>query len=950
MQDPLRILPEADSAIHGFARDNGFTVIIAATNLVFRDLYEKAASDRSIRKLLVIDRAPVRRQAAAPGTQAPAPLYPDLLDAVLPSARIHLDLQQFLRDRTGDPNWPADVNTPRYSRLLIRYLPGVLRAHQNLRNADSSRFTDNDLKTIIAFAALDSAEAAFKRPDAKTYWRIGLMGHEVLQELDPVAPEITHTIREELSHAPAPFCWLSGKDIAAVLKAFYLSVILSQHFDYWDLLLVNLDPSLAGFNRISPKILSEAAPELIEMDVDQAAHDLQAAENSLSVENLKLLLLKSFDVRKPETAAKLIEKEQYSNLFRSLALFMMLHDLLSGAPDSQAQEKISGKLFEAIESPRPPFADRRACQAWNQLKRAYRLMTDILEIESKLTAFEKQLAVSSTDKLTFEQFWQAWNRDRLNRLEYYLSDLERLVTSADLLPRPEIELPALFGNTLVEIREKIRKYSAGLLARIDSVNSRFQHLMAARYTEWIKGDAEVRFTAHFIDRCLKPHWDPQSQPAVLLIFDGMRYDIWDEMLRPMLETRMAVAAEYPASSILPSETHFTRKAISAGTFPDAFDSREGEDKLLQRALEKNFGITDPVKVVESDGGGVGETVHYRTGKLDVYIFELCDKELHKIAVKTLSDGRRIPTRPLSFVYQQHIKNILDTEVMSVIRSLKPGTRVFITADHGFTRVGREPVWFDEADLNEPMDCRYLYTFLKVPFDRAHLKPEFRKNVIAFTPAQLRMPASETVIKKKTGQEIKKTFESIVFPKTGFSFSRKGSPYNPDAYSHGGISLQEMLIPMAVLEVKPKEEGVIALEPISGLTETVENETLEFRLQIKRMDTTTLKGGDIRVDVSAFLRKKDGQSTLPDQVLYVPASGAEVLYRVTPQAADADPDELREGVMKRVLTLSVRYREGHRSVQKTATHVFTVQLNPEKLVRRVPTHLGKILGLTPKGMR
>ncbi len=950
VQDPLRILPEADGALHGFARDNGYTVIMAATNLVFRDLYEKASADRSIRKLLVIDRAPVRRQAAAPGTQAPAPLYPDLLDAVPPAARIRLDLQEFLKDRTGDPNWPAEVNTPKYSRLLLCYLPGVLRAHQNLRNADPGRFTDNDLKAIIAFAALDVADAAFKQPDAKLYWRIGLMGHEVLQDLDPVAPEITRMIREELSQAPAPFCWLSGQNITAVLKALYLAVILSQHFDYWDLLLVNLDPSLAGLNRIDAGILSKTAPELIEMDVDQAAHDLQAAENSLSVENLKLLLQKSIDVSKAENAAKLIEKEHYSNLFRSLALLMMIKDLLSGAPDMKAQEAVYNMLFAEPESAHPYFADRLACQAWNQLKRTYRLTTDILEIESGLTKFEKDLSVLSTGKLTFEQFWQAWNRDRLNRLEYYLSDLERLVTSADLLPRLDNELPTLFGNTLIDIRSKIRQHGEGILSRIDAVNKRFQQLVAARYPEWIRTDADVRLTAQFIDRCLKPHWDPHSQAAVLFIFDGMRYDIWEEMLRPMLETRMSLIAEYSGASILPSETHFTRKAISAGDFPDAFDSRAAEDKLLHKALEKSFGITDPVEVIDPDGGGVGETVHYRTGKLDVYIFELCDKELHKVAVKTTSDGKTIPTRPLAFIYRQHIKNILDTEVMAIVRSLAAGTKVFITADHGFTRVGRKPGWFEETDLNEPMDCRYLYAFLKIPFDRARVKPEFRKSVIAFTPAQLRMPASDTVIKKKAGKVISKTFESIVFPQTGFSFSRKGSPYNPDAFSHGGISLGEMMIPMAVLEVKPKEEGLITLDAISGPSEGVENETLEFRLKINRIGTPAMKAGDIRADVSAFLRKKDGQSALPDQVLYVPASGVDVMYRVKPETDDADPDELREGIMKRVLTVTVRYREGHRSVQKTATHAFTVQLNPEKLVRRVPTHLGKILGLTPKGLR
>jgi hypothetical protein len=453
-----------------------------------------------------------------------------------------------------------------------------------------------------------------------------------------------------------------------------------------------------------------------------------------------------------------------------------------------------------------------------------------------------------------------------------------------------------------------------------------------------------------LERCLKPHWDPQSQLAVLLIFDGLRYDIWDEMLRPMLETRLTTLAEYPAASILPTETHFTRKAISAGTFPDAFNSREGENKLLQRGLTNLYGSKFTVQVVEPDGGGVGETVRYRAGNLDVYIFELCDKELHKIGMKVLQDGRLVPARPLAFIYRQHIKNIIDTEVMAIVRRLTPGTRVFVTADHGFARVGRQAIWFDEADLNDSRDCRYLHCSLKVPHDQARMKPEFRKNTITFTPQQLRMPISETIVKKKTRQVYEKRYGSIAFPRTGFSFSRKGFPYNPDAYSHGGISLQEMMIPMVVLEVKSKEEGAIALATIQGPSEAVEGEDVEFRLLLKRVDTAALSAGDIRVDVSAFLQKRSDQSPLSDQVLFVPAAGAEVVYRISPDSTDADKDEIRLAEMTRILTISVRYREGHRTIQKTATHSFTTRLNPEKLVRRVPANLGKILGLTPKSMR
>jgi hypothetical protein len=38
------------------------------------------------------------------------------------------------------------------------------------------------------------------------------------------------------------------------------------------------------------------------------------------------------------------------------------------------------------------------------------------------------------------------------------------------------------------------------------------------------------------------------------------------------------------------------------------------------------------------------------------------------------------------------------------------------------------------------------------------------------------------------------------------------------------------------------------------------------------------------------------------------------------------------------------------VRASRTHRFAVQLNAERLIRRVPANLGNILGLAPKNMR
>lgn len=950
VQDPLRLLPEADGGIHVFARENGFTVIVASTNLVFRELYERAIVDPEVKKLLVIDRAPLGRLASKSVTKAPPPFYPDFLEDTPPQNRIVLDLRQYLKETTGDPNWPLEVNDPRYARLIAKNLDSVLRAHRNLRTAHPERFTDYDLKNIVAFAALGVAESAFKRLGAQDYWKIGLMAYEALQELEAVAPEVTKPILGELRKAPAPFCWFAQHDAEIVIRVFYLSLILSQHTQHWDLLLAKVDASLASFPSIDPEILSNSAPKLVNLDPRQAERDLEAVELSLGGDALQLVLLDQIKLSDPAGFVSVIEKENYSTLFRSLALLMALDNLLSNSPSQGEHDRVLQILFPQGAGSKAKFVDTRSSVPWSHLKEAYSLSTEIQQLHAELTDAVKTLKVLKADKLTFKLFRDLWNKKRTNRLEYFLSALERLLYSGDFLPRAENELPSAFVNTLDQIRQRVRTITDEVNQQLDDVNRRFQEMVAVQYPSWVKRDSEVRLTSQFLRRCLKPHWDPQNENAVLFIFDGMRYDIWDELIRPMFENRMEIIQDYPASALLPSETHISRKAISAGTYPDAFDTNAGEDKLLKAGLVQEFGYKGKVEVVSPESMGVGETVRYRANNLDIYIFELCDKELHKIQMKTLPDGRQVPGRPLGFVYQQHLKNIIDTEVMAIVRGLSPGTKVFVTADHGFGRVGREPLWFDESDLNEKLDCAYLNCWLRTPVEKARIPRKVRDNIISFTPEELRMPFEEERTIKKTGEVFHKEYKSIVFPKIGYSFSRQGSHYNPDAYSHGGISIQELMIPMVVLQVKQQEEGLVSLGAISGPKEAVEGEKLEFRLDLNRTDKDRGTGDEVRVDVEATYSREPEQRSLPNQVLYVPAKGTEVVYNFRPDPNDATVEERKQGMMERTLTITVSYREGSRAYRKSRTHLFSVRLNPEQVVRRVPAHLGNILGLTPKSMR
>lgn len=949
VQDSLRLLPETDGAVHRFANENGFTVIIASTNLVFRELYEKAIAAKDTNKLLVIDRAPVRRRTRASMTKAPPPFYPDLLAKTTKAARITISLRQFLIEKTGDPNWPQEVDDPRFARLIMDSIEAVLQAHAGLRVVHPTRFTDHDFKTIVAYSALGVPEAAFKRPEARTYWRIALMGYPVLEELDSLVPEVAHSIREQLRSAPAPFCWFADSPPELVVRAFYLATILSQHFEHWKLIITNVDPELRAFSEMDPSLISEAASKLVSLDCDRANLDLLEVEKSLSKETLAFILLDQLNLNTNGCFAEVIEREHYSVLIRSLALLIGLDDLLSRTPTSGAHEKLAELLFAEGDGEERRFIEQRPSSAWENLKMAYQLARSILEIQKNLDDALKILRVKPTTELTFEWFRILWNDRRVNRLEYYLSALERLAYSGEFLPRPENELPLTFLAARDRILESIGLLNDRIQKALLLLNTRYQEFVAKQYKFWVNSDSSnVRLTSQFLRRCLKPNCDLEREKAVVFVFDGMRYDIWDELVRPVFEDRMEIIEDYPAVSLLPSETHISRKAIFAGTFPDSFDTRRGEDALLKEAMQREFGYTGDVEVMNPDGAGTGETVRYRADNIDFFIFELCDKELHKIRLKTLPDGRRVPDRPLAFIYQQHIKDIIDTEVMAIIRGLPSDTKVFVVADHGFGAIGHERLWLESSWLNEPGDCFYQNAWLRQTLSNVGVPQKVRDNVIEFSVADLRMPNAEEVYDRVTKQTRTKRFKSIIFPKTGFALSRPHAHFNPDAFSHGGISIQEMLVPMLVMRVKTPDDGLLDLGPITGPTELIEGEEAEFRMPIRLMDSYRYR--EHRIEAQAVYHNRESTRTLPSIVQYVSASGKDIVFRFVPDASDASNEERRIGSMERTLTISVSYCEGQRIVRKARSIRFSLRLDSEKIVRRVPAHLGKILGLMPKGMR
>src|SRR5437762_2098531 len=60
VRDAMKLLDGSQSAVDQFARENGFALVSASTNLAFRETYERVKGESKIKKVMVIDRSSIR--------------------------------------------------------------------------------------------------------------------------------------------------------------------------------------------------------------------------------------------------------------------------------------------------------------------------------------------------------------------------------------------------------------------------------------------------------------------------------------------------------------------------------------------------------------------------------------------------------------------------------------------------------------------------------------------------------------------------------------------------------------------------------------------------------------------------------------------------------------------------------------------------------------------------
>jgi len=909
LRDPQRMIGSGAYIVDGWAEEHGYTVLFCVGNLALREMYE-AMRDDSSACVLVVDRS--REEARIPL------FYPDLFAQAGPRCRLSLSLRDFLVEKTGDPHWPHLVDDRHLSRLLLANLPDTLRAHEQLHQVGGRRFTDTDLYKIILGATLKINP--FKKLSTADIRRLCIEQHHALTELGGVLPsDVMETLRKTVASAPRPFCWLLERDPALVVRAFTLAAIMHQHGLEYQVLLSNLDPALHDYRDVAPDFLDQALQEQLAADPDQVAADVQDAEGFLVAgpARLAFLLHERLQIDDPERALAVLERERLSPLVRGMALASLLADLIQHKA-LKFHEQVLKLLERQAEDTTLPATSRPTAQ-WQALENAYRRAIEVYRLWARLATYARRFTVTPAEELTFDEFDRLWNHERFNCLDYYTSDLERTLRVGNVLPVPRKALwPALdarWENARAELRGVVQ--AIGEVQNL--VDARFQDLYRLHYGTWLQQpDSPMVFTHQFLARVLQAHWDPQSgRKAVVMVFDGLRSDAWDELLRPIFEERFELIERRPGSALLPTETELSRKAISAGCLPAQFPATRELD-LLRGWLKEHLGLNLQFEVVHDDDTvASGMTVRYVSDRLEYIVFNFSDANLH---------GN---PQDLAFIYDTTVREIIRQDVRSVLRELPDDALIFITSDHGFVAVPKTTVTIPDRLVADPHDVRYRHALVQA-------QPEGKdgERVVAFDVRRMGLsPYSEAV----PTQPIR----YVLFPRPGFTLRRQKGHRAPDRYTHGGVSLAECLVPMVVMGPHRGAQPALYIERVQQVGSVSEGEELA-------LEVTVAPGRLMLPDVAITLAFSLDEIPTRREVL----RGARTTYTVrwTPRLSDVTDDDRQQGVVVRPVTVILTYRQDKETVRLSRTADVRIRLDPTRLRRRVDSKLDLVMGKVPQGLK
>ncbi|MCI0512708.1 PglZ domain-containing protein [candidate division KSB1 bacterium] len=252
--------------------------------------------------------------------------------------------------------------------------------------------------------------------------------------------------------------------------------------------------------------------------------------------------------------------------------------------------------------------------------------------------------------------------------------------------------------------------------------------------------------------------DGSNRPVYVIIFDGMRWDGW-EWLRPEFEAIFPRPRLIVESLIvpLPTLTAVTRPFLLTGELAVVDERARLLEKLNLKTLEFYF--------ANAAGPGAMSATQLLTSEapLKILVFDIFDRRAHH------------SNQNLNLIYRE-VMTEFKQSVRPILQKIPADARVLILSDHGFIQVHGK--WFSQLNAGIPSDP---------------LRPHQR--FLTLEPRQADKQHFVYLSASRLGRGDDAGLAFLKLPQILKLSPTVSSP----RYAHGGISLEEMVVPMARFE-------------------------------------------------------------------------------------------------------------------------------------------------------
>jgi CheY-like chemotaxis protein len=337
-----------------------------------------------------------------------------------------------------------------------------------------------------------------------------------------------------------------------------------------------------------------------------------------------------------------------------------------------------------------------------------------------------------------------------------------------------------------------------LLMQKKEANALFSRFIERNYLDWINGDEDAPQMLHTLikDKIAK---HIGKEKVFLIVIDNLRYDQW-KVLQPSISKYFTVEEDELISSILPTATHYARNAFFAGLMPSEIAKKfpklwlNEEDEGGKNMHEKEFLEANLTRLGKQVKWSYNKITNNEAGKkmvdnfnqlkendFNVIVYNFVDMLSHARTemevIRELADDEPA-YRSITASWFDHsplqdiFKKIADAKI-----------KVIITTDHGTIKVTNPVKIIGDRNVNS--NLRYK-TGKNMSYNAKEVFT-IKNPDEAFLPKS--NLSSEFVFVKEN--------DFFVYPNNFNHFVN----FYGNTFQHGGISLEELLIPYVVLKAK-----------------------------------------------------------------------------------------------------------------------------------------------------